>query len=59
MERRVPDITKVKALTGYSPRVALEYALCLIRDWCIGEKDLEHTEAITCASFDNRQDESS
>lgn len=33
MERRVPDITKVKALTGYSPLVDLDQALCSTRDW--------------------------
>ncbi|MDH3445555.1 MAG: GDP-mannose 4,6-dehydratase [Deltaproteobacteria bacterium] len=33
MLRRVPDITKIQMLTGYSPRVTLEEALCHIRDW--------------------------
>lgn len=33
MVRRVPDITKVQTLTGYSPRVTLEEALCHIRAW--------------------------
>lgn len=40
MERRVPDITKVKALTGYAPRVHLKQALYLVRDWFINEKTL-------------------
>ena len=43
MQRRVPDISKVKAVTGYSPRVDLEQALCLIRDWYLREKILEET----------------
>jgi UDP-glucose 4-epimerase len=33
MLRRVPDITKVQMLTGYSPRVTLDKALIHIRDW--------------------------
>ena len=33
MLRRVPDITKVQTLTGYSPRVTLEEALRHIRAW--------------------------
>jgi UDP-glucose 4-epimerase len=33
MERRVPDITKVQKATGYSPRVGLDQALHLTRDW--------------------------
>jgi len=37
MVRRVPDINKVQTLTGYSPRVTLEEALCLIRDWFLRE----------------------
>ena len=35
MLRRVPDITKVQALTGYSPRVTLEEALFRIKAWFI------------------------
>ncbi|HEV8722557.1 MAG TPA: GDP-mannose 4,6-dehydratase [Candidatus Binatia bacterium] len=38
MERRVPDLTKVTALTGFSPRVDLDQALCFIRDWFLNEK---------------------
>jgi UDP-glucose 4-epimerase len=33
MERRVPDIARVRALTGYAPRVKLDEALRLTRDW--------------------------
>jgi UDP-glucose 4-epimerase len=33
MERRVPDIRKVEAASGYSPRIGLEQALRLTRDW--------------------------
>jgi UDP-glucose 4-epimerase len=33
MERRVPDIARVRALTGYAPRVKLDDALTLTRDW--------------------------
>jgi UDP-glucose 4-epimerase len=41
MERRIPDITKVETLTGYSPRVDLDQSLYLIRDWFVNEKVLE------------------
>jgi UDP-glucose 4-epimerase len=42
MERRVPDIAKVCALTGYAPRINLDQALILTRDYfvqpsCCGE----------------------
>ena len=40
MERRVPDITKVNSLTGFSPQIDLEQALRLIRDWFINDKIL-------------------
>ena len=33
MQRRVPDITKIIRLTGYSPRFSIDAALLLIRDW--------------------------
>ena len=36
MERRVPDIGKVMALTGYSPSVKLREALTRTRDWFVG-----------------------
>jgi UDP-glucose 4-epimerase len=50
MEQRVPDITKVKALTGYSARVDLEQALCLIRDWFLNEKILVEARAFNYAA---------
>jgi UDP-glucose 4-epimerase len=37
MERRVPDIGKITALTGYRPQVRLDDALCATRDWLIEE----------------------
>ena len=45
MERRVPDIAKLKTLTGHSPRVKLDEALCLIRDWFVNQKIVEGYEA--------------
>jgi len=33
MERRVPDIRKLETASGYSPRIRLEQALRLTRDW--------------------------
>ena len=41
MERRVPDITKVRALTGYAPAVTLDEALCLTRDWFLDKEKAE------------------
>ena len=38
MDRRVPDIRKVVAATGYSPQVDLDRALRLTRDWFAAEK---------------------
>jgi UDP-glucose 4-epimerase len=43
MERRVPDISKVTSLTGYCPRVPLEEALRLTRDWLVAERIVERT----------------
>jgi nucleoside-diphosphate-sugar epimerase len=43
MERRVPDITKVRTFTGYAPRYSLDDALRLTRDWFVAEKILEET----------------
>jgi UDP-glucose 4-epimerase len=40
MERRVPDISKVHAVTGYVPRVDLDAALRLTRDWFVNENIL-------------------
>lgn len=45
MERRVPDITKIRTLTGYSPRYSLDDALRLTRDWFVAEKILEESTA--------------
>ena len=42
MERRIPDINKVKALTGYTPRVDLGQALCLTRDWFVNEESRQN-----------------
>jgi UDP-glucose 4-epimerase len=39
MERRVPDITKVKEMTGYAPTVDLRQALCLTRDWLLKQRE--------------------
>ena len=41
MVRRVPDINKVQAITGHSPRVGLEQALLHIRDWFVKERIVE------------------
>jgi len=38
MERRVPDITKVQKTTGYSPKVNLDQALRLTREWFAAER---------------------
>jgi UDP-glucose 4-epimerase len=46
MERRVPDISKVMAMTGYSPRVTLEQGLGRIRDWSVSEKILEESAVL-------------
>ncbi|MGO8752237.1 MAG: NAD-dependent epimerase/dehydratase family protein [Thermoguttaceae bacterium] len=35
MQRRVPDIHRVTALTGYTPRVDLDEALCRTQHWLI------------------------
>jgi nucleoside-diphosphate-sugar epimerase len=41
MLRRVPDITKVQILTGYSPRVTLDSALIHIREWFVRDRVAE------------------
>jgi len=38
MERRVPDISKIVALTGYSPQVKLDETLRLTRDWFVADQ---------------------
>ncbi len=45
MQRRVPDIAKVRALTGYSPRHSLDDALRLTCDWFVNERVLERSAA--------------
>lgn len=50
MNRRVPDITKVKTLTGYSPRVKLDQALRLIHDWFVEQRTAEPSFAGKYAS---------
>ena len=41
MERRIPDISKITALTGYSPRFTLDDALRLTLDWFVQARVLE------------------
>ncbi len=40
MERRVPDISRVRELTGYAPRVALNDALQHTLDWCVEQRQV-------------------
>jgi UDP-glucose 4-epimerase len=58
MERRIPDITKAKNLTGFSPRVDLEEALCLIRDWFLKENVLMESTAFNYAAHPAGTEES-
>ncbi len=46
MERRVPDLTKLEALTGYSPQIGLDQALRFIREWFLNQQILEQPERI-------------
>jgi UDP-glucose 4-epimerase len=50
MERRVPDIARVRALTGYAPRVRLDEALRLTRDWFVRSGRHAATAALTQAA---------
>ena len=51
MERRVPDIGKVMALTGYSPSVKLREALTRTRDWFVGaESTVDEAALVQVAS---------
>jgi UDP-glucose 4-epimerase len=50
MERRIPDISKAHNLTGFSPRVDLERALCLIRDWFLNENILAESTTFNYAA---------
>jgi UDP-glucose 4-epimerase len=43
MLRRVPDISKVQRLTGYSPRVSLDDALSRIKAWFLQSGALEYS----------------
>jgi UDP-glucose 4-epimerase len=49
MERRVPDISKVTALTGYAPRTDLDAALERIVTWFREERILEESAAFKYA----------
>jgi nucleoside-diphosphate-sugar epimerase len=33
MQRRVPDISKITALTGYAPKISIEESLRLTCEW--------------------------
>ena len=46
MPRRVPDISKVTALTGHTPRVSLDEALRRTRDWFVGERPVEQSAPV-------------
>jgi UDP-glucose 4-epimerase len=51
MERRVPDISKIRALTGFEPKYSLEAALQLTRDWFIERQEAESTAKFqTCSA---------
>lgn len=50
MERRVPDITKITALTDYRPRVDLDEALRRTRDWLIEERKHHPAEILKNAA---------
>lgn len=39
MQRRVPEISKIAALTGYSPKVSIDEALRLTCDWFRQQRD--------------------
>jgi nucleoside-diphosphate-sugar epimerase len=43
MERRVPDISKIVACTGYRPRYSLDEMLGRIHEWFVGENVLERS----------------
>lgn len=45
MERRVPDISKIRKLTSYMPRYSLDESLRLTLDWFVAEKILEESAA--------------
>lgn len=37
IERRLPDISRIVALTGYAPQVGLDEALVRTRDWMVAD----------------------
>ena len=49
MQRRVPDISKITALTGYSPKVSIEDSLRLTCDWFRAQR-LEQARASAVAA---------
>jgi UDP-glucose 4-epimerase len=51
MERRVPDIRKVVALTGYEPKYKLDHALTATRDWCIEQQQATKTRAAAASNL--------
>jgi len=46
MARRVPDITKVSVLTGYTPQYSLDSALELTRNWFISDQNVTRPSAV-------------
>lgn len=55
MERRVPDISKVKALTGYTPTVDLRQALSFTRDWLLRQMELNAPGYSTALSYEGAE----
>ncbi len=51
MQRRVPDISKIVDLTGYTPRVGLDEALHRTRDWLVGLDLTQGTVAHNAAAI--------
>ncbi len=49
MERRVPDIAKVTALTGYTPQTELDEMLTQIKNWLVDDRVLENSAAFRYA----------
>jgi len=50
MQRRVPDISKITALTGYSPKVSIDESLRLTCDWLRQERAAEPKTAAAHAA---------
>jgi len=55
MERRVPDISKIKALTGYTPMVDLRQALSFTRDWLLRQQELDAPGYPTAALYEGAE----